>query len=94
MTPTETNNKLFGEDDKSLRGGIGALIRHIRLEAQLTQQQLADKAGCHRTYVVEIEKETRNPSLCLFVHLCEACGVEPQKVLAGILNYARPKVPS
>lgn len=39
---------------------LGAAIRHYRLEAGLTQAELADQAGLHRPYLSSLEagKET------------------------------------
>jgi transcriptional regulator with XRE-family HTH domain len=42
---------------------FGARIRHLRLKAGLSQEDLADKSGLDRTYVGGIERGERNPSL-------------------------------
>ncbi len=42
---------------------FGAAVRRRRLELGLTQEQLADHAGLHRTYVGDLERGRRNLAL-------------------------------
>jgi transcriptional regulator with XRE-family HTH domain len=42
-------------------GGLGAAIRLRREERQLTQDQLAERAGLHSSYVSFLENERRHP---------------------------------
>ena len=42
---------------------FGAKVREFRVQANLSQEQLADKAGMHRTYVGMIERAERNITL-------------------------------
>ena len=42
---------------------FGDRIRELRKEKQLSQEELAYKAGVHRTYLGGIERGERNPSL-------------------------------
>lgn len=48
----DTIEKLFGER-----------VRELRLARGLSQEELAFKAGIHRTYLGGIERGKRNPSL-------------------------------
>lgn len=36
--------------------GLGAAIRHFRRQAGLTQAELAERAGLHRSYLSSLEK--------------------------------------
>lgn len=40
---------------------LGDTIRQLRLEANLSQQELADLAGVHRTHINRIENNQRSP---------------------------------
>lgn len=40
---------------------LGKRIRRIRKEQKLSQEELADKAGIHRTYMGKIERGESNP---------------------------------
>lgn len=46
-----------------IRERFGDAVRLRREELGLTQEELADKAGIHRTYLSDIERGSRNPSL-------------------------------
>jgi len=43
---------------------FGQSVRKIRIEQGLSQEELADKAGLHRTYIGMIERAEKNITLC------------------------------
>src|SRR5262245_2943201 len=45
----------------------------------LTQEELAERAGSHRTYTSDVECGTRNVSLCNIERLAAALGLRPWK---------------
>ncbi len=47
----------------------------------LSQEELADLANIHRTYIGGIERGERNPTLTMIVRLASALGVPPAKLL-------------
>ena len=51
---------------------FGFAVRNRREELGLTQEDLADKAGIHRTYVSDIERGSRNVSLVNIERLASA----------------------
>ncbi|HEY7157670.1 MAG TPA: helix-turn-helix transcriptional regulator [Gemmataceae bacterium] len=46
-----------------IRERFGFAVKLRREELSLTQEDLADKAGIHRTYLSDIERGSRNVSL-------------------------------
>jgi transcriptional regulator with XRE-family HTH domain len=46
-----------------IRKALGQAIRKHREQLDLTQEELAEKAEVHRTYLADIERGTRNPSI-------------------------------
>ena len=48
---------------KDIRKSFGELLRKARKSKNLTQEELADKAGLHFTYIEQIERGRRKPSL-------------------------------
>lgn len=54
---------------------FGQEVRHWRTERRLSQEELADQCGFHRTYIGQIERGERNPSLLNVLTLCRHLGV-------------------
>jgi transcriptional regulator with XRE-family HTH domain len=55
-----------------------------RRKAGLTQEELADRCGLHRTEISLLERGGREPRLGTLVKLAEALGVPPERLCAGI----------
>jgi len=51
---------------------FGKHLRKLRQEKKLTQEELADKADMHSTYIGQIERGKRNPSLINLYKLTKA----------------------
>lgn len=60
---------------------FGEALRKFRLDAGLSQEELAARADLHRTYVGDVERGERNVSLVNMVKLSEASGVKLSRVL-------------
>lgn len=54
---------------------LGKKLKQIRLEADLSQEMVAERAGLDRTYVSGIERGVRNPSLRNIEKLAKALKV-------------------
>ena len=63
---------------------FGAKVRALRGARGLSQEELARKAGLHRTYVGGIERGERNISLINIEKLAMALGVSLESLLKGI----------
>ena len=64
-----------------IRSRLAKNLRRLRQEKGLSQEAFADEAGLQRTYVSELERCKRNPSIMIIEKLAVALGVSPGKLL-------------
>ncbi len=60
---------------KAIEKQFGERVRELRTMRGLSQEELAFKAGVHRTYLGGIERGERNPSLRNIAAIAKALGV-------------------
>lgn len=60
---------------KTIEKQFGERVRELRLARGLSQEELAFKAGVHRTYLGGIERGERNPALKNIAAIAKALGV-------------------
>jgi transcriptional regulator with XRE-family HTH domain len=60
---------------EALRSILGENVRRLRLERQLSQEELAFEAEIDRTYVSQIERGVINPSLLVLFKVSGVLGV-------------------
>src|SRR5258708_35252013 len=65
--------RLFGAEVKRRRTGLG-----------MSQEQLAERADLHRTYVSDVEGGKRNPSLASIGRLAKALGTSLATVFSSV----------
>jgi transcriptional regulator with XRE-family HTH domain len=56
-------------------------VRRLREEKGWSQEDYADRAGIHRTYVSDIERGRRNPTVTIVEKLAVPLGVSASKLL-------------
>ena len=59
-------------------------MRQYRVVLGISQEDLADRAVIHRTYIGGIERGERNPTLTMIHRLAQALGISPTKLLEPI----------
>jgi transcriptional regulator with XRE-family HTH domain len=60
---------------------FGKNVRALREEAGLSQEELAFRAGMKRSYVSDLERGTRNPTVRALGRLAAALEVHPSRLL-------------
>lgn len=70
--------------EKSELQQFGDRVRTLRKDRGLSQEQLAERTGLHRTYIGGIERGERNVSLINIVRLAKALEVPPSDLLQGL----------
>ncbi|MEA5567227.1 MULTISPECIES: helix-turn-helix transcriptional regulator [unclassified Anabaena] len=63
---------------------FGLKIRELRLLKGLSQEDLADLAGLHRTYIGGIERGERNVAFINIVRLAKALDVSLSNLMKGV----------
>ena len=56
---------------------LGENVRRLRKERGLSQEELAFRAGMKRSYLSDLERGTRNPTVRAMGRLAAALAVEP-----------------
>ena len=78
-------------DDQRVRA-FGAAVRLRREELGLSQEALGYRARVHRTYVSDVERGARNPTVKVIWKLAVALETEPSALFAlaeGVLGKGR-----
>lgn len=60
---------------------FGKIIRIKRVKCGLSQEQLAEKAELHRTYISQLERGIKSPTLKTIFRISRALSVSPQELI-------------
>lgn len=63
---------------------FGASVRSTRERLGISQEELAERCGLHRTYIGGIERGERNLGLLNIVRLAQSLGVHPMDLLKDL----------
>jgi transcriptional regulator with XRE-family HTH domain len=66
---------------KNPNAAFGKIIAGLRQTARLSQEELADRAAIHRTYVSKIERGPKSPTIVMLFRLAKALDTAPSKIL-------------
>lgn len=70
------------DDVRNLAKTIGKVVATRRRTLKLSQEQFAEKVGCHRTYVGFIERGEKNITIFTLKSFAEALGCSPSQLLS------------
>jgi transcriptional regulator with XRE-family HTH domain len=76
---------------KTIQQLFGERVRVLRQEQGLSQEELAYRAGVHRTYLGGIERGERNPALKNIAAMAEALGVSLSELFHFEEQGKKPK---
>lgn len=63
---------------------FGTELQKVRKEKGLSQEQLGFESGYHRTYISQLERGVKSPSLKTIFRISEALKIKPSKLLQRI----------
>jgi transcriptional regulator with XRE-family HTH domain len=61
---------------------FGRAVRKLRLEKDLSQEELGYVSSLHRNYIGSVERGELNASLTSIINLADGLGVKPSELLA------------
>ncbi len=64
-----------------IRKRLGSNVKRLRLEKGWSQEDFADRADIHRTYVSDIERAARNPTITIVEKLAKALKVKASELI-------------
>lgn len=71
--------------DPELSEAFGKRVREVRLERGLTQEQLAETADVHPTFVSNLERGYSAPTLHTLMAIANALGVRPGELIDDLV---------
>jgi transcriptional regulator with XRE-family HTH domain len=69
------------------------VIRQVRVFRELTQDELAERAGVHRTHVGYVERAQRDVRLSTILKLANALDMTPGELFAAFDRFERGEPP-
>ena len=75
---------------KTFQARFGSVVRSQRLSAGYSQEELAHRSGLHRTYVTDVERGARNPSLNSIKKLSGALGISLSELFRLVEGSEQP----
>lgn len=64
-----------------IRERLAKNLRQLRQDKGWSQELFADEAGLHRTYISDLERGARNPTISVVEKLATALGVTAGRLL-------------
>ena len=69
---------------ETLESAFGIELRRQRELKKLSQEELAEICGIHRTYVSQLERGLKSPTLRLLWQICDALVLNPTAIISDI----------
>ena len=82
-----------GSENQSVDELFGQILRQLRSEKGLSQEDLAFESGYHRTYISLLERGKKSPSLKTIFQLAKALNIDASEII-GRIQKMGPNVTS
>ena len=73
---------------QQLESRVSGRIRELRHLRGLSQTELANKIGCQKPHVSDLERGVKSPGIATIAKLAEALEVEPEELFSESLQIA------
>jgi transcriptional regulator with XRE-family HTH domain len=65
---------------------LGAAVRRRRRYLELTQDEVADKAGCEAQFIADLERGSCNPEFDVLVKIAQAMQTSTSALVTDMIN--------
>jgi transcriptional regulator with XRE-family HTH domain len=72
---------------------FGRVLKQIRQERGLSQEELGFRSGYHRTYISLLERGLKSPSLRTIFQLADALEVKPSEMILSVQDRLKKTAP-
>jgi len=69
---------------RDINKALGKVLVKYRNIAKISQEELADRAGIHRTYVSQIERGLKSPTLTVLFEISEALNTTTSNLITEV----------
>lgn len=63
---------------------LGAELRNARNAAGLTQEKLSFEADLDRTYISQLERDKKSPTVDTLFRICDALGISASELISRV----------
>jgi len=70
--------------DQEIAKAFGLKVKEVRLAQGMTQEQLAEATGLHSTFISNVERGYRVPTIVTLLRLAEGLGVEASALVDAL----------
>jgi len=67
-----------------VRRAFGKVLREYRNKSGMTQESLGDESEYHSTYISQLERGIRQPSISTLFILAKELGVKPEEMIKAV----------
>ena len=71
---------------------LGAELRKAREEAEMTQEELSFAAEIDRTYVSQLERNLKSPTVDTLFRICDALGIAASDLISRVERTRKPRL--
>lgn len=74
----------MGDRKKLLTTAFGEVLQELRLQQELTQDQLAERASTERSHISALERAEKGPALATIFSLADALGISAGDLIGQV----------
>jgi transcriptional regulator with XRE-family HTH domain len=77
----------FEKDGEKIKHSFGKALKKLREERWLSQEELGYESGYHRTYISQLERGQKSPSLQTIFQLAQALNMKPHELVQAVEDH-------